>query len=650
MNPPSIPSNKLPEPPYTAENLEEISDLLQQQDSQWEMLRSLLHFPNLKPLLTACSSKRSVGRKLLVMMARVDPALLKHFVKHKLLLDHDPSIRLTCLQCVFDLIDETAQPKEEKNNRICFSELGNHISEELIMRTPFESKSLELENTTKSVDIVADKSPSAEENVIELPVEQPHLDLIIDDEKKEFDVLPSSGSSSDLSEEDNVPDLMKSKGSLSWFITGGSTSGGLGESKTNLLNLTVTSDTEESEELNVLSPSEKRRQEEQWLRNCKVPLSFPNEGPRRSILKCTTPASTEKTTPRIPDTPDTSFMHKLIGFGVVVLLGDLASLDPAIECRVLAKKTLELLLDRSPDSLINRLPKYFGHYIGTFRELIPRKASRPINLDKSTWVLLQRLYGDLEGRTLVVGEGGADFAEKLMSYFDSLCGQNAQELIISVYHNEIDQLRRYPGFSDMHHKLNHRSSVQFDEVGDYKTFDPIETSDALSDKFQTKSSISISSEFMFGVDATKLEDDDRFKNKKFNNVIWNFPQVENDVADLRLKYENRDMVANFLKSVTSFLLPKATVRLAFHTNVYKHPDTGEEVSDNQFETWGLGEVFKRYFFHIKAAKDLPKKLYTATNVSGNLFPYTKATLYILGQGAEEQICPDSDDTYNSEES
>lgn len=647
MNPPSIPGNKLPEPPYTAENLEEISNLLQQQDSQWEMLRSLLHFPNLKPLLTACSSKRSVGRKLLVMIAKAEPALLKHFVKHKLLLDHHPSIRLTCLQCVFDLIEETAQPKEEKNNRLCFSDLDNHISEELILHTPFESK-LDLVKP-KSVDIIVDKSPSAKENVIELPLEQSHLDLMIDDEKKEFDVLPSSGSSSDLSEDD-VPDLLKSKGSLSWFITGGSISGGLGESKTNLLNLAVTSESEESEELNVLSPSEKRRQEEQWLKSCRVPLAFPIEGPRRSILKCATPASTEKTTPRIPDTPDTSFMHKLIGFGVVVVLGDLASLDPVIECRVLAKKTLELLLDRSPDSLIQRLPKYFGHFIGTFRELIPRKACRPINLDKSTWVLLQRLYGDLEGRTLVIGEGGADFAEKLMSYFDSLCGQNALELIISVYHDKINQLRRYPGFSDMHHKLNHRSRVQFDDVGDYKTFDPVATSDALSDEFQTKSNISISSEFMFGVDATKLEDDDRFKDKKFNNVIWNFPQVENDVADLRLKYENRDMVANFLKSVTRFLLPRATVRLAFHTNVYKHPDTGEEVSDNQFETWGLAEVFTRYFFHVKAAKDLPKKLYLATNVSGNVFPYTKATLYILGQGAEEPICPDSDDTYNSEES
>ena len=79
--------------------------------------------------------------------------------------------------------------------------------------------------------------------------------------------------------------------------------------------------------------------------------------------------------------------------------------------------------------------------------------------------------------------------------------------------------------------------------------------------------------------------------------------------------------------------------------------TGEEVSDNQFETWGLAEVFKRYFFHIRAAKNLPTKLYMATNVNGDDFPFSKATLYILGQGIEEAICPDSDDdTYNSEES
>jgi len=645
MNPPSIPSTKLPEPPYTAENLEEISNLLQQQDSQWDVVKSLFNFPILQPLLAACSIQRSLGRKLLVLMAKTDPTLLKHFVKHKLLIDINPSIRLTCLQCVFDLIEETAQPKEEKNNRICFSELENHISEELILHTPLESKSLE-SIIQKSVHVIDEKTTSPVANAIELP-EQPHLDLIIDD-KKEFDVLPSSGSSSDLSEDD-VPDLIKSKGSLSWFITGGSISGA--ESKTNLFNFTVTDETEESEELNALSPSEKRRQEEAWFKSCKVPSTFTSEGPRRSILKCGTPVSTEKTTPRIPDTPDTSFMHKLIGFGVVVVLGDLASLDPVTECRLLAKKTLELLLDRSPDSLMQRLPKNFGHFVGSFRELVPRKASRPINLDKSTWVQLQRLYGDLEGRTLVVGEGGADFAEKLMSYFDSLCGQNAQELIVGVYHNEINQLRRYPGFSDMHHKLYHRSRVQFEEIGDCKLFDPVDTSDALSDQLKTKSTvpINIKSEFMFNVDATKLDEDERFKDKKFNNVIWNFPQVEHDVADLRLKYENRDLVSNFLKSVTSLLQPKATVRLAFHTNVYKDPDTGEEVSDNQFDTWGLAEVLKRNFFHIKAAKNLPKKFYKATNVFGKEFPFSKATLYILGHGDEEPSFMDSDDTYNSED-
>jgi len=667
MNAPSTPKNtnkhelKVPKPPYTGEGLQEIANLLQQSASQLEIVKSLSLFANLVPLLNACVRHSSIGRKLLANMARTDPTLFKHFVRHKLLVDPKPSIRQACLQCIFDLIHETPQPEDRKNTRICFSELDSRIRPELLLQLPPDRKldvldqshgnleALEQRKIKVTVDSpsLLEVSPIKHTNL----TQPPFLDLRSEG-KGGFDIASSSSSAS--VSEDEAPDLLKSKGSLSWFIStdlidqsGMIFSDGSGSSKNDLGLTALYSGSEESEDVNVLSPSEEKKQEERWLKKCKGTLTFP-AGPRRSILKSSTPVSTAINTPEIPDTPCTSFMHKLIGFGVVVVLGDLASLDPDLECRKLATMTLELLLQRSPDSLIKRLPKHFGHFLGAYRELIPRKVCRPIHLDKSTLAQIRKLYGDLNGRNLVVGEGGGDFAEKLMSYFDSHCGQNALELIITVYHNKLNQLRRYPGFADIHHKLYRRSRINFEEEGDCKLFNPVDTSDALSEKIKTKSNCPMNSAFMFGVDATNLENDNRLKNKRFNNVIWNFPQVENEVADHRLKSANRDLIGNFLKSVTRVLQPYGSVRIALHTNVFNHPETGDEVSDSQFDTWGLQEIINSNFFAIKATKNLPQNFYRATNVAGEDFNFSKATLYILRK-RNELLDPDSDDSYNSEE-
>jgi len=648
-------------PPYTDESLKEIACILQQSDSQLYIIKSLSLFANLVPLLNACASHSSIGRKLLANIARTDPTLFKHFVRHKLLVDPKPSIRQTCLQSIFDLIDETPQLEEQKTTTISFSELDKRIRQKFTFQLPPESKLDELdqsddnsEDLEKSKNKVTVDSPS----LLEVPIKDrnveqpPFLDIRLEG-RVAFPNIPSSSSSAYVSE-DEAPDLLKSKGSLSWFLSAGVMDqpaiglfGGSASMKNDLLFTVSDSLSDESEELNVLSSSEEKKLEESWLNKCKGTMTFP-AGPRRSILKSSTSVSTPKNTPRILDTPCTSFMHKFIGYGVVVVLGDLASLDPDIECRKLATMTLQLLLKRSPDSLIQRLPKYFGHFLSAHRELIPRKVCRPMHLDKATLSIIRKLYGDLNGRNLVVGEGGGDFAEKLMSYFDSHCGQNALELIISVYHNEIKQLRRYPGFADIHHKLFQRSRINFDEEGDCKLFNPVDTSNALSEKIKTKSNCPINSAFLFGVDATKLEEDNRLKNKRFDNVIWNFPQVEHDVADHRLKSANRDLIGNFLKSVTSVLEPYASVRIALHTNVFKHPDTGDEVSDSQFDTWGLQEVINSNFFAIKAIKNVPQNLYRATNVAGEDFNFSKATLYILRK-RNELLDPDSDQSYNSTE-
>jgi len=605
---------KLIKPPYS-DKLEQIVDLLKRPEPPRELIDELLLFPNLVPLLTSCAKESVTGRNLLASLADADPSLLKQFVRHKLLLDPSPSVRVLCLQCIFDLIKARTNPENVK-------------AEKSASKLSLDFKS------DVSLIVINDLEESTR---LEISMENADIDG------------KSSDSGISLSE-DAAPNL-KDTSSASWFINYGSSApvGLPGISKDNLLrDLSCDSATESaSEDTNVRSPEDQKKEEENWLKNVISTTSLPQ--PRRSILKQASAIDLGQTSSlSVCDSPGTSFMHRLIGFGVVVVLGDLASLDPDSKCQQLAEECLQLLLSRAPDSLLKRLPKCYGDFVRHNRQLKKRRASRPIHLDKSTRTFLYKLYGDLVGRTLVVGEGGGAFAEKLMSYFDSHCGKNAQELIISVYHDEINQLRRYAGFSDMHHKLQKRSRVNFHEQGDCKEYDPEEVSHALSDKVATKSTCSFSSGFMFGVDATKFEDDKRFENCKFNSVIWNFPQVETSVADHRLKSANRKVVAKFLKSVKGILLPSGTVRVALHENIFKHPDTGEVVSDCQYETWGLKSVFEECLFYVHAELDLPKSLYKATNVAGEEFPFTKATLYILKQGDSEmkENFLDSDDTFS----
>jgi len=656
------------ETPYTKDYLNEIASLLQSPKKS-DLVKSLFLRSNLVPLLETCANETERGREVLADLARAEPELLEQFVEHRLMLDSNPVIRKICIQCIYDLIDGTntvdiCNDNEEKqlNNLvrpIRFSGESRSSAE----RRPYSRQSSEPNllkpNTFLRKDERKLQFGTLKRESVSLPLETSSLnDLELDMNmqviQEDSKMLPLHIDLKHMISEDLAPDLTKSKDSSSWFIQNrDKMSGRKARLDGSLLNLDEDDDSDsESAEVNILSPSDKEKHEVEWLESVRGSKFSLNSEVRPSILKGSVSFNSKYSQQsetyqpyKVPDSPQKNFMYRLGEFGILNALSDLASLDPHPSSCHLAERTLQLLFQRAPDGLLNLLPKVFGKFSRVSRRLKSRSASRPIHLNQPTKDLMQDLWGGLLGRTLVVGGGDGVLSEKLMSYFYGHCNQDALELIISVIDDTITHLSRHPGFSDTYHKLCQSSNVNFVEEREYKEYDPGDNPNVLANAVKSKTGMSISTKFMFGVDATKLGSDVRLKDSEFNNVFFYFSQVRQGVAAQSNKSLTKiadptikDLVAGFLDSVVDILDERGCVHIGL-----------DDV--DQTEKWDLDEVAKEASFNIVARKELPSHLYRRNESSQRGARFSKATIYVLkvlGLGITGISDPDtySDDTYS----
>jgi len=267
----------------------------------------------------------------------------------------------------------------------------------------------------------------------------------------------------------------------------------------------------------------------------------------------------------VQDTDYNAFMYEIPKTGILVALGDLASLDPCLQNADLAERTITLLLQRAPDNLLRHLPRAYGSFERAGRDLVARKRTRPMYLDERTRVLMRKFFGDLPGRTLLIGEGSCKFAEMIMSWHHCHCNLTSLGLVISLKSTVIDQLRKCPGYSDIYHKLSKMTNVNFDEKQELKVYDPEDVPKILMDS-RTRISATESTSVLFGQDPCRLEDE-------FDNVILNLLQVEVDFNDTEKNRAHRKLVADFLRSVDNILAKEATISLLLRLKTVQDPKT-----------------------------------------------------------------------------
>lgn len=643
------------------EYLTEICDLLQSAERE-KLIKIVSSSGSIVTLLHVCANEKELGQKILAELARATPKILKQFVDHELLTDLNPVIRMMCVECIYDLIDNCeslAEAKEEKitekleprRSSVRFSDSwmvgrkslpinslllqSEDVKSEsvLLLSSEGKSNSTEREEGRNSINIGLGDMKAIEEEDILLP---PRM-ILGGSELLPFSSVFLNGAIS----EDVAPELDKHKGSSKWFIRDVDKV----SSNSLLLNLEVNEESSSEEEaVNILSPSEKDRHEREWFESFRGSQSLLPELPtelRPSILKNESWYSRHSDSSvfyKIADSPRRAFMYNLEKFRVLIALSDLATLDPLPKSRDLAKRTIALLLERAPSGLLQRIPDKFGKFSRVFRQLKLRPASRPIHLRTKARARMNEIYSGLVGRTLVVGEKSGVFSERLVSYFHGHCGSKARELIITLENEALKQIARYPGFADTFQKLSQCSNVNFEEEKEVKVFDPEEMPTSLSTIFISKKSFATSPVIIFGVDPTKLGSKDHFQDSQFNTVIWNILDSDDK------KSYNKDSVASFLESVVDILHPNGCIHISFS-------DQGDDA--DQYEKWGLDEVVKEASFCLVATKKFPTFLYK------KCIPYNrcngKATIYVLkplGIGAVERSEAEtfSDDTYSEQSS
>lgn len=553
-------------PPETSDPKKYLIDIcssLESSSKRNQLVKNFSSLWNFVRLVENCVIDLGLGRKILAEIARVNPKLLNHFVHQKLLLDLNSDVRILCIQCIYDLIegcDHEDSAKHESNMEIRpsirlsvrfsdTSSLGRKSSSENLSFPPWNELKLEsLEQkddakTTCACYEVARSSYSGTSNMY--AIEEEDNETVVDLE------LPSSPQFFDERISlDSPPALKKYGDSFAMFIDKDKP-----VSPDEFLNNFSLSDQEKRDE-------ELAKQEAKWFDSFQGTIPSLYSDRPSSILKsgslnlktCESDVSLI-----LPDSQNSAFMYDLWEFGVLTALSDLASLDPVPECRDLAKRTLERFLKRAPNALVSNpnLPEKFGTFSRMCRRLRPRPASRPVHLHHGDVKLMNEMYGNLVGRTLVVSAGCAVFSLTLMSYFYGHCCQTAEELIITFQDDPLKHISRFPGFADMYHKLSQWSTVDFQEEQEVKLFDPEQTASSQAVGFISRRNVFKRPRVMFGVDPTNLGKEENINDLKFNTIILSLPQ-----SGGRNSF-NKNLVSGFLDSAVDILHQNGCIHISF---------------------------------------------------------------------------------------
>lgn len=624
----------------------EISNLIKTAKGS-DLINNFSSRSNLVRLLDACVNESGLGRKILAEIARSSPMLLKQFVHHQLILDSSPAIRMMCVECLYDLINACAEGKPIPVKKTQFREPSQSPSrtlDEYLIQKPSPGIRLSSESDDVKIGGLLEMDSDAKSkcsfqreamasqliglgNITSIEEEDDMYDSQVLGHRESFSQLRLIDSIS----EEIVPSLNKTKGSAAWFLRDAVK--GSGE-----LDLEDSSESGSEEEIQeTLSPSDQEKQEEEWLQSFRGTSHSIFIEPRPSILKSSSlllkPSDSEVSI-KVPDTAQNAFMYKLLNFGVLTALSDLASLDPVSKSCDLVQRTLALLLMRAPSALLPNLPEKFGRFSRTYRELRQRPACRPRYLNSRDRKNLTGLYGGLTGWTLVLGEGRGYFSERLMSYFYGHCGHTAKDLIITMWNEPLEHIALHPGFGNTFHKLSQCSNVKFEEEQEVKEFDPEDMPKSLSCVFRSTRFDIVRPKILFGIDPSKLGSNQHFKDYQFNTVIWNMMQ-----ADGR-KYFNKNLLSSFIYSVVDILHPKGCIHITF----YQKEDT------DLYKEWELDEVIKKASLFLATTRKFPMYL-----CGDREKLHRAAKLYIfklIGTGEVELSDADtySDDTYSEQSS
>jgi len=620
----------LNDPPYTKDDLEEFSSHLSDPVTQDVLIRELTTDSEKLKALINCSSENAIGRKLLTGILQANCMVLEEMVRFKVVYDANPKYRRTCLECIYDMINSIASCSSEKKKL-------SHCSSVKSRRSRIAQSLPSLPGLwSRRKDNEASEQKSTK---------SPYDSLMgIVNEEEEEEVLPQFNL---VMSEDVVP-VLKAKrcpSSADWFYK---------ERVTHSLTFSFSgsaSDSDcDSDEKFVRSADslELKREEDDWFAS----LPSMNFSPRlssiaashrlklKSALSLPRPScsSVDTAISHVQDTDYNAFMYEIPKTGILVALGDLASLDPCIQNIDLAERTIALLLQRAPDNLLHHLPRSFGSFERAGRDLVARKRTRPIHLDESTRLLMRRFFGDLPGRTLLIGEGRCKFAEMIMSWHHCHCNLTSIRLVISLKNTVIDQLRQRPGYSNIYHRLSKMTNVNFDEKQELKVYDPDDIPKTTLD-FRTRISATESTTVLFGLDPCRLDEE-------FENVILNFLQVEVDFNETEQNRAHRKRVAEFLRSVDNILAKQATISILLRLKTVQDPITGaEEVSP--YDSLDLETLVEETGFVLCRYKT--GFLGTDKSVPCNHSQSERAAVYVLRKASDNisEISVDSDDTYIS---
>jgi len=619
----------LNDPPYTKEDLEEFSSFLSDPVTQDELIRELTtDDAKLKALIT-CSSQHAIGRKLLTGILQTNCMVLKEMVQFKVLYDANPKHRRTCLESIFDMINSTSS---------CSS-----VKKKLSKTFSVKSRRPRIAQSLPSLPSWGSRRKNNEETDQKSTNTPFGSDMGIVNEEEED--LPTFR---DALSEDAMPDIKSKRysGSSAWFYKKRNFNfdGDGSPSDSN-------SDSEEKFVRSVDS-LELKREEDDWFES----LQSMNFSPRlssiaasrrlklKSALSLPRPScsSVDSAISHVPDTDYNAFMYEIPNTGILVALGDLASLDPSLQNIDLAERTISLLLQRAPNNLLNHLPRSYGSFERAGRDLVARKRTRPINLDVSTRLLMRRFFGDLPGRTLLIGEGMCNFAEMIMSWHHCHCNLTSLRLVISVWNTVIDQLRQRPGYSDIYHRLSKMTNVNFDEKQELKVYDPEDIPKTLLDS-RTRISATESTTVSFGFDPCRLDEE-------FENVILNLLQVEVDLNETEQNRAHRKLVADFLHSVDNILAKDATISILLRLKTVQDPLSDAGLM-SPYDSLDLEPLLEETGFVLCRLKT--GFLVNDTSVPYNQSQSERAAVYVVRKASDNNTeisldsSDDDEDTYIS---
>jgi hypothetical protein len=623
----------LNQPPYTKDDLAEFSEILEDPVSQHELIRILTTTKeNLRALVSACASEPDVGQKLLTGILQVNCMVLKQLVRHKQFYELNPQIRRTCLECVFDTVGKPVK-RLSARKKLSYS-LSCSVPKTTTTKAESEKSAWVTsgEIDAKLITAIDQKTSerSSRRSIRKFNIERDSLIMPAwDEEKNDLPPFPNPMS------EDPVPPLSKSRvaGSHNWFIKGQGSLGGLGALSLPDMTLESNSESEESEEKFTKSATslELLQEENDWLDELR---SNENISPRLSSIAATqginlksamslsrasAAGSVDSAITNVTENASNAWMREVNKTGVLVALGDLASLDPSIENIDLAERTISRVLRAAPNNVLVELPSMYGIYSRAGRSLQMRKRTRPVHLNKMTRELMKKFFGHLPGRTLVLADRNCELAEKLKSYYHCHTKVTSVRLITGIQNPVIDQLRQYPGFSEIYHRLCYQSNVMFEET-ELKEFDPDDSPKRLTVNSKRTVSCVENDTVFFGVDPTKLHTDHRFTEFEFENVIWNY-QAEMDLDDNAKNRAQGELVTEFLRSVDCVLAKTkgTSVYMVLRQKSDTHPATGDEVTKSQYDAWDLASVVEEAgFVFRKLGTGLP---INANNPSEKIFCY-----------------------------